>query len=417
MFGLRKKLQPVAIEERSVSAPTDIDFSIFGMVPSASGVVVTPHNAMASPAVSAGVKAIAEAVSILPLHLYERRTDGSRERLSDHPASRLLNNAANPWTGGAQFRELLTADAVAWGNGYAQIIRDREGKPRELHRLHPPTVALEINGLTGEPSYKVTPSGGASRTLPFADVLHLRAPSTLQTDAVKGRSPLVEAKDAIGLLILLQSHAAKLFANGGRPSGVLSVRERLTKEVVDRMKASWQAATSGGNAGGTAVLEEGAEWKAITFSSVDAQFLEIWSLAIVEVARVLRVPPVLLMDYSRQTWANAETGGQQFLTYTLAPWLSRWEAEVSLKLIDEGDREKVFCEHLTDALLRADFATRATAYGQYRSMGAMTANEVRAGLNLPKIEGGDELSNPYTTTGKEPAQAAPKTDAQPEDDA
>ena len=55
-------------------------------------------------------------------------------------------------------------------------------------------------------------------------------------------------------------------------------------------------------------------------------------------------------------------------------------------------------EHLTDALLRADFATRATAYGQYRSMGAMTANEVRAGLNLPPLPGGDALQNPYTTS-------------------
>jgi len=93
-------------------------------------------------------------------------------------------------------------------------------------------------------------------------------------------------------------------------------------------------------------------------------------------------------------------GGQQFLTYSLSPWLARWEAEVTLKLIAPEDRASVFVEHLTDALLRADFATRATAYGQYRIMGAMTANEVRAGLNLPPLPQGDELSNPYTSTSK-----------------
>jgi HK97 family phage portal protein len=413
MFGRRKPsadLQPVATEQRSLASPSDLDFAIFGASPSLSGVVVSPASAMSVPAVAAGVKAIAEAVSILPLHVYIRQDDGSRARLTDHAAYRLLNEASNPWTGAPQLRELLTADAIAHGNGYAAIVRDREGNPLELHRLNPPSVAVEISTDTGEPVYKVT-SGSQARHLPFTDILHLRAPSTLSSDAVRGRSPLTDAKDAVGLLIVLQGHAAKLFSNGGRPSGILSFKEKLAADVAARIKASWQAATSGNSAGGTAVLEQGAEWKALTFSSVDAQFVELWALSITEVARVLRVPPVLLMDYSRQTWANAETGGQQFLTYTLAPWLSRWEAEVALKLISQDDRQKVFPEHLTDALLRADFATRATAYGQYRSMGAMTANEVRGGLNLPKIEGGDVLQNPYTTTGKAaPAEGAAKND-------
>ena len=403
------KLQRVASEQRSFAEATAFDFSVFGATPSLSGVVVTPASAIAVPAVAAGVRAIAEAASILPLQIYERREDGSRERLTSHPAYRLLNEAANPWTGGDQFRELLTADAIAWGNGYASIIRDRTGKPVELHRLNPPAVVLEIDATTGEPSYRIG-SGTATRRLSFADVLHIRAPSTLSTDAVKGRSPLTDAKDAVGLLILLQGHAAKLFANGGRPSGTLSVKAKLSADAASRMKASWQAATSGGNAGGTAILEEGTEWKGMQFSSVDAQFMEIWALCITEIARVLRVPPVLLMDYSRQTWANAETGGQQFLTYSLAPWLSRWESEVHLKLIAEAERQKVFAEHLTDALLRADFAARATAYGQYRSMGAMTANEVRAGLNLPKLPGGDVLENPYTTTTKGGAEPQPGDD-------
>lgn len=123
------------------------------------------------------------------------------------------------------------------------------------------------------------------------------------------------------------------------------------------------------------------------------------------------------MDYSRQTWSNAETGGQQFLTYTLDRWLRVWTDEVRLKLIERQDRETFFPEFLTDALLRSDFATRATAYGQYRSMGAMTANEVRKGLNLPPLSGGDVLQNPYTTVpAKTPAKPEGGTTDSPEDD-
>lgn len=411
MFGFRgrskRELQRVATEQRSLADPSAWLLDIFGASPAASGVSVTPATALRVPAVAAGVKAIAEATGILPIHAYRRSIDGSRQRDTDHPAFRLLNGDCNPWTRGPQLRELLTADAIAHGNGYAEIVRGSDGQPRELHRLHSPTVTISVNSFTAEPSYQIAIPNAGQRTVAFADMLHLRAPSPAATDGMSGKSPLVEGKDAIGLLIALQAYASSLFKNGGRPSGILSFPNKLGNEVATRIKASWAAATSGTNSGATAVLEEDGKFVPLAFSSVDAQFLEIWSLAIMEVARLLRVPPILLMDYSRQTWANAEVGGQQFLTYSLAPWLSRWEAETTLKLISPEDRDTLFVEHLTDALLRADFATRANAYGQYRSMGVMTANEVRAGLNLPPRPDGDSLANPNITTG--PAAAKSET--------
>ncbi|TCP90933.1 HK97 family phage portal protein [Rhizobium sp. PP-CC-2G-626] len=414
MFGFGRKsetrAEPAAPEQRSLAEPTEFDFQIFGATPSLAGVAVTPATAIRVPAVAAGVKALSEAVSILPLHAY-RRTETARERDNSLPAFRLLNGASSPWMMGAQLRELLTADAILYGNGYALIVRDSQKEPVELHRVHPSSVTVEIDTRTAEPRYRIT-EGAGQRFIAFTDILHIRAPSSISTDSVTGKSPLIEAKNAIGLLITLQEHACKLFANGGRPSGILSFPQKLGAEVAKRIKASWQAATGGANAGSTAVLEEGGNFTPLAFNSVDSQFMEIWALAITEVARVLRVPPVLLMDYSRQTWANAETGGQQFLTYSLAPWLARWEAEVSLKLIAPEDREDVFVEHLPDALLRSDFATRATAYGQYRSMGVMTANEVRAGLNLPPLANGNELSNPYTSTTK--PEATPPEETKPD---
>ena len=405
MFNLFAKRKPqstavaVAAEETRASiAYPDADLlALFGAIPSASGVVVSPASALRVPAVSAGVKALSEAAAGLPLHAYRRAADGSRERDTSHPATRLLNGDANPWTRGGQLREIVTADAIATGNGFAAIVRDGDGEPRELHRIRPEAVAIETDDRTGEPRYRVN-GGAGQRIIVFADIVHIRAPSPTCHDMV-GLSPLMQARDAIGLLIVLQQHANQLFANGGRPSGILSFPQRLGAEVAKRIRDSWRAATSGSSAGATAVLEEGGNFTPLAFSSVDSQFVELWALSLTEVARVLRVPPVLLMDYSRQTWANAEVGGQQFLTYSLAPWLGRWEAEASLKLIAEVERDTVFVEHLTDSLLRSDFATRATAYAQYRAMGAMTANEVRAGLNLPPLPGGDTLSNPNITPG------------------
>jgi hypothetical protein len=52
-------------------------------------------------------------------------------------------------------------------------------------------------------------------------------------------------------------------------------------------------------------------------------------------------------------------------------------------------------------------------------MRAMTPNEVRAAMNLPAVEGGDQLANPYTSTSA-PAGKIPTSDndnADPGDEA
>lgn len=63
-------------------------------------------------------------------------------------------------------------------------------------------------------------------------------------------------------------------------------------------------------------------------------------------------------------------------------------------LLSSEDRRALYIEAETKDLMTVDFAAQATAYSQYVAMRAMTPNEVRAGLNLPPMAGGDELSNP-----------------------
>ena len=420
MFGLRRRpqtetaqgdvqliAQADTAETRSFADPAGWLMELFGAAPAVSGISISAAVAMTCAPVRAAVEAISEALGCLPMHLYERGEGGARDRATDHPAYVLINSDANPWTSAGTLREQLTRDALLHGNGFAFINRDGTGIPRELNRLKPEAVTVEQDTTTGEPIYKFAANtGNGQRNLHRRDVLHIPAPSL---DGLKGASPVQQCREAIGLALVMERHAARLFARGARPAGILKFPTKLGADSAKRIIAGWMAAHGGDKSGGVALLEEGADWQALTLNSVDSQFLEMRAFAVSEIARVFRVPPVLLMDYSRQTWANAETGGQQFLTYTLDRWLRVWADEVRLKLINPDDRATIYPEFLTDALLRSNFAERATAYGQYRSMGALTANEVRAGMNLPPLPGGDVLGNPYTTT------TTAKPDAKPED--
>ena len=139
-------------------------------------------------------------------------------------------------------------------------------------------------------------------------------------------------------------------------------------------------------------------------TSTDAQFLESRRFQIEEIARLFRVPPPMLFDLQRATWSNSEEMFQQFLTMTLRPWLDAWAWAYARCLLSADERRLgVYVEFVIDDLLTANAATRATVYGQYRAMGAMNANEVRNGLNLPHVAGGDTFANPNITPGRIPA--------------
>lgn len=379
----------------SLATPDALLLELFGAVPASSGVTVTPHNAMSCAPVRCAVQAISEAIGQLPVHVYSRADDGSKERAPEHPAHRLLHDDANDWTPASDLREQLTRDALLFGNGFAFINRVN-ARPVELVRLTPDSIAVETDAASGEPVYRSTGTRTAARTLPRADVLHIKAPSV---NGVSGDSPVTMAREAIGLAIVMEAYAARLFGNGARPSGLISFPEKLSPEAATRAKAAWQAAHGGSKSGGTAVLDSGAAFHALALSSVDAQFLEMRAFAVAEIARVFRVPPILLQDYGRATWSNSEEMGRQFLTYTLTPWLKRWEGEIRLKLFGAQERDTYFAEFLIDDLLRADYATRMDGYGKAIAARILNPNEARAAENRPPYAGGDRFENPNVTTG------------------
>ncbi|MFG1230615.1 phage portal protein, partial [Xanthobacter wiegelii] len=143
--------------------------------------------------------------------------------------------------------------------------------------------------------------------------------------------------------------------------------------------------------------------KPVAFTSVDSQFLELRRFSVTEIARLFRVPPHMLFDLERGTWANTSEMGAEFLTYSLRPWLARWENEVAMKLFSEAERD-LFAEFLADDLTRMDIAARADAYGKLIAARVLNPNEARARENLPPYADGKAFVNPNTTSSTSPEQ-------------
>jgi HK97 family phage portal protein len=386
------------MEQRALDLP-DWPSILTAGVQTAAGISVNPVSAMGCTPVKISVGLISSALATLPASLIEKGVSGQRRVASDHPVSRLLVDA-NDWTPTSELIEQLTVDAVLTGSGFAYINRVGD-EIRELIRVRPDAVSVTLDQRTGEPNYKI-----GSDPVARQNILHIKAPGSLD---VKGDSPTIQGREAIGLCLTLQNHAARLFGNSARPGGVISFPADMTADAATKAKDMWQASTSGENAGRTAVLYGGGKWDQMQLSSVDAQFAELWDRAAVEVFRVYGVPPPLGYDLSEASWANMTACLDIFFKFTLNRWIESWTSQLRLKLLNSDERQRFFIELDTDQLLAADLQARADAYQKLISSRILNPNEARERESLPPYTGGDKFENPNTSSVTIHGSAAPKS--------
>lgn len=343
---------------------------------------VSGAEALRVPAVAAAVRVISEAAATLDLRIMERRDDGTESELTDHPMGQLLRGDANGWTSGFELIRDLAMAALTHDRGGLAWVNRVDGEAREIIQFRPGVLTVEFDMLTGEPTYR-----RQGEKIPAGDIIHVRGPFD--------RCPLSLAAEAIGAARMMERHAAKLFENGARPGGVITTPKKLGDDGMKAMIRAWRAAHDGADkAGKTAILFDGAEFKPLTFSSVDAQFLELRKFQILEIARAFRVSPTLLFDFDRATWANGEQAGKEFLTYTLEPWLKTLEAALGRALLTPAERQRRRFLFDRDDLTRADLQTRATAISSLIAAKVLNPNTARSWLDLAPYDGGEIYQNP-----------------------
>lgn len=360
---------------------------------SASGKDVNEMTAMQLSAVYACVRILAEAVAGLPLHLY-RYTDKGKEKAVDHPLYMLLHDEPNPEMSSFIFRETLMTHLLLWGNAYAQKIRNGKGEIIALYPLMPDKMSVDrdrdgkiIYKYTRDPDDPPTMRDNVVTLTPY-DVLHIPG---LGFDGLVGYSPIMMAKNAIGMGLACDEYGSKFFANGAYPGGVLE--HPGTIKDPERLRNNWQNMFGGsGNAGKIAVLEEGMKFTPISISPEQAQFLEMRKFQIDEIARIFHVPPHMVGDLDKSSFSNIEQQSLEFVKYSLYPWVTRWEQSMFRSLFSPEEKRRYFFKFNLEGLLRGDYQSRMNGYAIGRQNGWMSANDIRELENLDRIpteEGGD----------------------------
>jgi HK97 family phage portal protein len=380
--------------------------------PTRSGVHVNERNALTYVAVYAAAKILAEAVGMLPIVIYEGDEDGEEHRLAlDHPIRHLLRYQPNPEQTAIAWKEAKQVHLALWGNAYSRIETNYRGLPVALRPLDPWDVRPER--VAGELRYWIERTG---ESFDSSEILHIPA---LGFDGLKGLSPIAQLRQNIGISVAAESYGANFFGNGSNMAGFVSYPGKMSPEQRKAARETFTMQTAGlNNAHKWFVTDGDAKLTRIGIPPEDAQFLETRKFGVIDICRAYRIPPHMMGDLEKASYASIEQQGLEFLTYTLMPWLTKWEQEIKKKLIGFDDDH--FARFDVRQLLRGDMDAQQKFFASGIQWGYLLPNDARAALNKPPLPGGDrrlvpanmQTVNPDGTLGAAPNPAAAPPTAQ-----
>lgn len=358
----------------------------------AAGIRITPSTALRCATVFAIVRTLTMALSRLPIHVFRKVDERTRERLDDHPVARLFRRP-NGWQTKTEYMACKVNNILLWGNHYSFKAAGNSGIVRQLTPLQPAAVDVFQNDDL-ELTYKVRMSG-TIKDFSQDEIHHVRFP--ISSNGYTGESPVFLAAESIALCMAAEEFGATFFASSGVPYSVITRPGHFDPEAWKRFRESWVEAASRKGQRGPMILEDDWKFEAVKLNAKEAQVIEVRRFQKQEIAGVFGVPPHKIGDLERATFSNIEHQALEFVQDSLMWYVEAFEDAIERDLLtDEDRRNDVFVKFNVDALLRGDFKSRQTGLKIQRDSGIINANEWRKleDMNPREDEGGDEYLTP-----------------------
>lgn len=333
------------------------------------------------------IRLVAEAAAAVPLKVIE---DG--RIASEHPLLDLLRHP-NPEQSGAEFFESLYGFLQTAGNSYVEAASlDRD--VRELYVLRPDRMKARLGASGWAEGYDYTVGG---RTIVFrmeaggfSPILHLKL--FHPTNDHYGLSPLEAAAGAVDLHNAALSWNKALLDNAARPSGALVYSgpegaENLSDDQFERLKSELSEVYSGAkNAGRPLVLDGGLDWRAMSLTPAEMDFIEAKNQAAREIALAFGAPPMLLGIPGDNTYSNYREANLAFYKQTVLPLVKKTAAALTGWLGAQFGGARIECDLSGVEALAAE---RDAEWARIARADFLTEDEKRHALGLPPCgEGG-----------------------------
>ncbi|MCR1907061.1 phage portal protein [Intestinimonas butyriciproducens] len=354
-------------------------------------------------AVDRCIEILSDSMGKLPSFIMDSRT---RERV-DLPLLQLLNVRPNAAMSPFVAKKVVETSRLVTGNGYEWILRSpRTGRITEIIPV-PGELVEPWRDQSGRVWYTVThPWTGEPMRLPQEDICHYKAASR---DGLKGVGVLRRASEVIASSLAAQQYERAYYENGGQPSGVLRTESDLGGYAEDpegkpltrsdgswitrkdQLRSEWEKVHAGpNNSHRVAILDFGLDYKPLSVSNQDAQFIESREVSVRDIARYFGVPLYKLQE-GKQAYGSNEQNAIEYVVGTLHPNVSQYEEERTWKLLTRSQVDAGLEVRINMmAELRGDTSARGQWYKDMMQEGPFSVNDVRALEDMPDVPGGDE---------------------------
>lgn len=347
------------------------------------------------PSVRKVVGFAARHLAAVPWHVHRRVSDTDRQRLAGGTAETLLNSPAR-FRSGYNLWETVMVDKLLYDRWAVMYWKGQNGERDRLLRIPPKLLVIESDFL-GQPTKVLLRNPQAGEP----DIDLTDAPIAVSwgwsDQAAGGVSPMTTLRNLLRENKRAIEWREDLWMNGPKVSGVLKHPQSFkTDQARDRLVESWGAWRQ--RQQGTPILENGIEYQQLdTVTPKDARDIEGRTLTDIEVAGAYYIPPEMVG--SREgTMSNIQAFRTMLYGPTLGPYFSDIHQAVNAGLMPYLGGADEYAEQDRDKASQGSVLERAKVYQVLVGGPVMTRNEARAEMNLPRVEGGDELITPMNVT-------------------
>lgn len=354
---------------------------------------------------------IARNIAQLGLHSFERvgQTDRRRDRSS------VLARSIQDVDGNMTTFELvfaLVGDLALYDRAYWWAAPSTDMESGWMIRRLPPTwVEPVMDNPWQVKEYKVYMRDNAEPTIvPATNILAFPG---YHPGKMVGSSPTVDAlRQTLQEQVEAATYRSQVWKRGGRASSVIQRPKdapKWTDGQADRFREDWYANFTGRGprAGGTPILEDGMELKRIDFNAQEQQYVEAAKLSLTTVASAFHVNPTMIGQNDGANYSNVREFRKMLYGDTLGPLVAQIEGRINTFLVPRMglDRQRFYVEFNIAEKLQGNFEEQASAMQTATGGPWMLRSEARSLMNLPAIDGADELIVPLNVI--EGGQASP----------
>lgn len=347
-------------------------------------VYVTEKSIQKIPTVVSCLEHINGSISQLPIYLYKENEDGTVEKITDDYRLKFLNDEANINLKGNDYKTIMVNDYLLHGRHVSYI--ERNGN--EIIGIYP----LEHSKVTYNKYWKNAYNYDVVFTYSSeGGVLNLESYEALTIfrntkDGATGIGLITQGKDIFENALRETEYNTEVFKNGALPLGLLKTAGRLTDNVIDRLKASWNNLYSGTkNAGKTVILEQGLDYTPLSLSPKDLGLNESKKSTSEEICKLFLCPTSLILGV--KSFSDIEQENIHFYTHALNKIILSIETGLNKSLLLEEEKDNGYYFRFdTDELLRSTTKQKYEAIKNGMDAGIMSMNEARAKVDLPPLK-------------------------------